>query len=118
MRILKVLLLVAALVVCLSGLAGAAASKAVTGEIIDTFCYAAAGAKGASHRQCAMDCAKAGIPLGLLEDGTNQVYVLLPPKDKEPVPKALIDKCAQKVTITGKVYAVGGSQFLAVESFK
>jgi len=118
MRTLKVVLLAAALLVCLSGVAGAAESKAVTGEVIDTFCYATAGARGESHRQCAMDCAKAGIPLGLLEDGTNQVYVLLPPKNKEPVPKALINKCARKVTITGKVYAVGGGQFLTVESFK
>jgi len=118
MRPLKVFLLAAALIVCLSGLASAAATKSITGEIIDTFCYAAMGAKGESHRQCAIDCAKAGIPLGILEDKTDKVYVLLPPKDKEPVPPALIDKCARKVTITGQVYSVGGSQFLTVESFK
>ncbi len=118
MRTLKVLLLAIALIVCLAGLARGAESKAVTGEIIDTFCYAAMGAKGESHRQCAIDCAKAGIPLGILEDKTDKVYVLLPPRDKEPVPTALIDKCARKVTITGKVYSAGGSQFLTVESFK
>jgi len=118
MRILKALLLAAILAGCLASLASAAASKAITGEIIDTFCFATMGARGESHRQCAMDCAKAGIPLGILEDQTNQVYVLLPPKNKEPVPQALIDQCARKVTITGQVYKVGGSQFLTVESFK
>jgi hypothetical protein len=34
------------------------------------------------------------------------------------VPAGVIDKMAQKLSITGKVYTVGGSQFLTVESFK
>src|SRR5437868_4128419 len=37
----------------------------VTGEVVDTFCYGTMGARGASHRQCGMDCAKKGIPVGL-----------------------------------------------------
>ena len=96
----------------------AAESATVKGEIIDTFCYSAMGAKGESHRQCAIDCVKAGIPAGILEDGTNKVFVLLPNKDKSPLPKEVLDKMARKVTITGKTYAVGGSQFLTVESIK
>ena len=95
-----------------------AENVSVTGEIIDTYCYSLMGAKGASHRQCAIDCVKKGIPAGLLEDGTNKVYVLLPNKDKSPLPKAVIDKMAQKVTVTGKVYTSGGSQFLTIESIK
>jgi hypothetical protein len=90
----------------------------VTGEIIDTYCYSLMGAKGASHRDCAIECVKKGIPAGLLEDGTNKVYVLLPNKDKSPLPKAVIDKMAQKVTITGKMVVSGGSQFLTIESVK
>jgi len=90
----------------------------VTGELIDTYCYALMGAKGESHRQCAIDCVKAGIPAGILEDGTNKVYVLLPPKDKSPLPKAVIEKMARKVTIHGYALTVGGSQFLTVESIK
>jgi len=96
----------------------AAETVTVTGEIIDTYCFALMGAKGESHRQCAIDCVKKGIPAGLLEDGTNKVYVLLPNKDKAPLPKAVIDKMAKKVTITGKVYLNGGSQFLTIESIK
>ena len=90
----------------------------VTGELIDTYCYGLMGAKGASHRQCAIDCVKAGIPAGILQDGTNKVYVLLPNKDKTGLPATVIEKMAQKVTISGKVYAVGGSQFLTIESIK
>jgi hypothetical protein len=96
----------------------AAETVTVKGEVIDTYCYALMGAKGESHRQCAIDCVKKGIPAGLLEDGTNKVYVLLPNKDKSPLPTAVIDKMAKKVTITGKVYTSGGSQFLTIESIK
>ena len=96
----------------------AAESVTVKGEVIDTYCYALMGAKGESHRQCAIDCVKAGIPAGLLEDGTGKVYVLLPSKDKTGLPKGVIDKMGRMASITGKVYASGGSNFLTVESIK
>ncbi len=96
----------------------AAESVTVKGELIDTFCYSVMGAKGESHRQCAIDCVKAGIPAGILEDGTNKVFVLLPNKDKSPLPKEVLEKMARKVTITGKTYSAGGSQFLTIESLK
>jgi hypothetical protein len=96
----------------------AAETVTVKGEVIDTYCYASMGAKGESHRQCAIDCVKAGIPAGLLEEGTGKVYVLLPNKDKTGLPKGVIDKMGRMASITGKVYASGGSNFLTVESIK
>jgi hypothetical protein len=96
----------------------AAETTTVKGEVIDTYCYALMGAKGESHRQCAIDCVKAGIPAGLLEEGTGKVYVLLPNKDKAGLPKGVIDKMGRMASITGKVYASGGSNFLTIESIK
>jgi type 1 fimbria pilin len=97
----------------------AAGTVTVKGEVIDTYCYSLMGAKGESHRQCAIDCFKAGIPAGLLENGTNKVYVLLPNKDKTSLPqRAILEKMGRQATITGKIYATGGSQFLTVESIK
>ncbi len=90
----------------------------VKGEVIDTYCYALMGAKGESHRQCAIDCVKAGIPAGLLEEGTGKVYVLLPSKDKTGLPGGVIDKMGRMASVTGKVYTSGGSNFLTVESIK
>jgi len=97
-----------------------AQAKTVTvkGEVIDTYCYALMGAKGESHRQCAIDCVKAGIPAGLLEESTGKVYVLLPNKDKTGLPQGVIDKLGRMASITGKVYTSGGSNFLTVESIK
>ena len=94
----------------------AAESVKVTGELIDTYCYSMSGAKGEGHRKCAIECVKKGIPAGLLEDGTNKVYVLLPAKNNSSYPEAVFDKIAQKVTITGKMVSQGGSQFLTIES--
>jgi hypothetical protein len=96
----------------------AAEAVTVKGEVIDTYCYALMGAKGEGHRQCAIDCFKAGIPAGLLEEGTGKVYVLLPSKDKTGLPKGVVDKMGRTATVTGKVYTSGGSQFLTVDSIK
>jgi hypothetical protein len=105
------------LVLCLAFASIASAESAtVTGEVLDTFCFASMGAKGESHRPCGLECAKKGIPVGLLEEKTNQVYVLLPAKDKGTLPPELIDKMGRKATVSGKVYKSGGSQFLTVES--
>ncbi len=96
----------------------AAETVTVKGEVIDTYCYSLMGAKGESHRQCAIDCVKAGIPAGLLQEGSGKVFVLLPNKDKTGLPKEVIDKLGRTASVTGKVYTVGGSNFLTVESIK
>ena len=106
------------LLVVFSTSAYAAEAVKIKGEIIDTYCYGLMGAKGESHRQCAMDCLKAGIPAGLLEEGTGKVYVLLPNKDKTGLPKAVIDMAGRMATVTGKVVVSGGSQFLTVEKIE
>lgn len=100
------------------GISAVAAAETVTGEVIDTFCFASMGAKGASHRQCGLDCVKKGIPAGLLENGTNKVYVLLPNKDKTALPEEVVNKMGEQATVTGKVHSTGGSTFLTVESVK
>ncbi len=118
-KILMFSLLMAFLLIMNIGLTVyAAETVTVKGEIIDTYCYSLMGAKGESHRQCAIDCVKAGIPAGLLEEGSGKVFVLLPNKDKTGLPKGVIDKMGRTASITGKVYTVGGSNFLTVESIK
>jgi hypothetical protein len=90
----------------------------VTGEVIDTFCYTVLGAKGAGHRQCGIDCAKKGIPVGLLEKGSEKIYILFPTKEKTALPDEVISKMGETVTVTGRPYTKGGHEFLTVESVK
>jgi hypothetical protein len=92
--------------------------KSVTGNMRDSFCNTVMGANGPSHKQCAIECAKKGIPVVMVEKGTNKSYILIPPKNDEALPKDVIDKMEDDVTVTGKVYEKDGTNFLQVESVK
>ena len=92
--------------------------KSVTGNMRDAYCDTTMDANGRSHKQCAISCARKGIPVVMVEKGTNKTYVLIPPKNDEPLPKEVIDKMEDNVTVTGKAYEKNGVSYLAVESVK
>ena len=92
--------------------------KSVTGTLEDSFCYGTMGAKGASHQKCAIRCVQKGIPVSLVEKGTDKIFILLPAKDDTPLPSEVIDKMEDQVTISGKEVSKGGVNFLVVESVK
>jgi len=94
------------------------AQKSVTGSLEDTFCYNVLGAHGAGHAQCALKCAQKGIPVGLVEKGTDKMYILLPPKNDEAMPDDVLKNMEKEVTVTGKSYSKGGVEFLTVDSVK
>src|ERR1043166_9337790 len=79
-----------------------AADKTVTvkGEVVDTFCYAAMGSMGESHAKCGIGCAAKGIPVGLVEG--KKMYILLPQKDAQGLPKTVVEHMGKVVTVTGK----------------
>jgi hypothetical protein len=95
-----------------------AADKAVTGTLEDSFCYVTMGAKGAGHKKCAMACAKKGIPVALVEKGTDKMYILLPPKNDTSMPESVIKKMEDEVTVSGDAYDKGGISYLTVKSVK
>ena len=109
----------ALLAIGIAGLGIAAdTQKSVTGNLEDTFCYNVVGAHGAGHAQCALKCAQKGIPVGLVEKGTEKMYILLPPKNDEAMPDDVLKNMEKEVTVTGKSYSKGGVEFLTVESVK
>lgn len=101
-------------------IAGAAfaAEKTVTGTLEDSFCYVTMGAHGADHKKCATACAKKGIPVALVEKGSDNMYVLLPPKNDEPLPPSVLGKMEDQVTISGDQFSKGGVNYLTVKSVK
>jgi len=111
-------LLVGTATVATADMKGGEKDVSVTGEVIDTFCYGTMGAKGTGHKQCGVDCAKKGIPVGLLEQGSEKVHILLPNKDKTALPDDVVSKMGETVTVTGHPYTKGGVAFLTVESVK
>ncbi|MBI3996450.1 MAG: hypothetical protein HY352_02200 [Candidatus Omnitrophica bacterium] len=88
----------------------------IKGELVDSLCYVAMAAKGAGHKQCAIDCAKAGIPISMLEDGTGKLYTVLPKEDKTGYPASVIARMGETVTLTGDLYEQGGNRYVTVES--
>ena len=92
--------------------------KSVTGNMRDAYCDTTMDANGPSHKQCAISCARKGIPVVMVEKGSNKTYVLIPPKNDEPLPKEVIDKIEDNVTVTGKEYEKNGVSYIAVESVK
>src|ERR1700693_6398868 len=78
--------------------------KSVTGNLRDSFCNTTMGAQGPSHKKCAISCAEAGIPVVMVERGTNKSYILIPNKDDTPLPKDVIMRMEDEVTVTGTVY--------------
>ena len=101
-----------------AGMEGMEQGKDVTikGELVDSLCYAAMASKGSGHKQCAIDCAKAGIPISIVEDGTGKVYTVLPKEDKTGYPADVISKMGDQVTLKGDLYETGGNKYVAVES--
>lgn len=108
------LLLLAA--VALVAVPAAAGEKVtMTGEVVDSTCYIAQGAKGEGHRECAQKCADGGVPLALLDDESGDI-VWLADGDHTPANDTLREYAGQKVTVTGTLAERGGARLLTIES--
>jgi type 1 fimbria pilin len=94
----------------------AAPAVTVTGEVIDSACYIKDGSKGPSHAMCAQACADAGVPLAILEDGTNKVVWVASKADAETPNKQLKPYAGKKVTVKGTYAERGGAKILLVDS--
>lgn len=86
----------------------------ITGEVIDVKCYLTGmmGGRGEDHKQCAIDCAKGGLPLGILEDKTEKVYTVVPKGGMKGANDDLIQHIAGKVTLTGILVEKGDQKML------
>ncbi|MBI2889595.1 MAG: YHS domain-containing protein [Nitrospirae bacterium] len=93
------------------------AEKVITiqGEIVDTTCYLRHEKKGTEHAKCALMCLRAGIPMGLLEDGTGKVYVFVSESHGNPH-KDIEKYLLKKVKVTGALYERGGLSGIAARA--
>lgn len=89
----------------------------VKGEVVDLWCYLEGGDHGADHKDCAVMCAKAGNPIGIL-DAKGNLYVAMGIKDHQAGKEVLIDKMAETVTVSGTLVKKGGVQVIYVQSVK
>lgn len=83
----------------------AAASKEVSGEVVDLMCYIDHNAVGEKHGQsCGAKCIKSGGPVGILSDGKAYLVV----GEHKPINDQLADYCGKTITVKGKLAERGG----------
>ena len=83
----------------------AAASKEVTGEVVDMMCYVDHNAVGEKHGQsCGAKCIKSGGPVGIVSDGKAYLVV----GEHKPINDQLAEYCGKKITVKGKMAERGG----------
>jgi len=89
----------------------------IKGEVVDLWCYLEGGDHGADHKACAIACAKAGNPIGILDEKGN-LYLAMGNEDHQPGKDVLLSKMADTVTVTGTLVKKGGLQAIYVKTVK
>jgi hypothetical protein len=82
-----------------------AASKEVTGEVVDMMCYVDHNAVGEKHGQsCGVKCIKNGGPVGIVSEGKAYLVV----GEHKPINEQLAEYCGKTITVKGKLAERGG----------
>ncbi len=90
------------------------AEAKLTGEVICLSCYMDHESKGPEHASCAAACAKRGVPLGILEDQTGNVYAVV--KGHSGANETLAPFAGKRATLTGKWFERGNSKVFNLET--
>ncbi|HTY38325.1 MAG TPA: hypothetical protein VMH23_14500 [Bacteroidota bacterium] len=83
----------------------ASSEARISGELVDLKCYLTSmnKAKGAGHKDCAVECIKAGLPAGIVQDSTQELYLVLPKAGMDGHNDELAQFAGENVTLTGTV---------------
>ncbi|MCI0405097.1 MAG: hypothetical protein L0209_03325 [candidate division Zixibacteria bacterium] len=80
----------------------------LVGEVICLSCYVDHESKGPKHAACAASCAKRGVPMGILEDKTGRVFMVV--KGHTGANEALAPFAGKKVALSGRWLERGGAR--------
>ena len=120
---MKKTLLTLCIILCCSSLALVAQKKpgtevTIIGEVIDTQCYltnALGLGNGKEHKECALSCAKGGIPLSILEEKSGTIFLAGQSKKAMAGANELLqDYIAEKVKVSGRLLEKGGVKFILI----
>jgi hypothetical protein len=89
----------------------------LTALVVDTGCYVSHNTKGEKHTTCATACAKAGVPVALLDESNGTLYLPIATDHKNPNARFMpfIEK---RVKVTGTVMEKGGLKGFAVKTIE
>ena len=98
----------------------------VRGEVLDLGCYLAKGLSGAVHRDCALKCIGAGVPMGIIT-ADSVIYVLTQDHGRAMAPGTYTNPdqfaqvkqwAARIVEVTGFAHQRGTTRILEVSKAK
>ena len=100
-------------------------AKSVTlkGELMDTWCYVSQvmgsqkAVVGTSHHVCAVWCAAGGIPVGLLDHESGEIYMILS-VEGDGVGVAndkLLNIQSHEIAVSGTTYELDGLKYLIID---
>ncbi len=90
-------------------------SVTVKGEVVDLWCYMDHKGHGAKHKSCAVMCAEAGNPIGIVDE-SGHLYIAMGGKKHQPGREVLISHMAETVTVKGKLVKDGGLEAIYIAS--
>lgn len=93
----------------------------IRAEVIDTKCYISGSmgdATGEEHKDCAIMCAKAGVPLALLEEKTKTVYYAARLKGMAGANEMLLPFVGEVVLVTGRLVERGGAKMIMIDTIE
>ena len=90
-----------------------------TGEVVDAWCYASqtmGPGRGPGHKACALACVYGGVSVGIVEDGSGDLYVAAKYKGYKGCKELLIPYMGERVHVTGVVGEMGGCRMLRIQT--
>lgn len=88
------------------------------GEVVENGCFIIGGRRGEAHRHCAQTCALAGESLGILDDETKLLFVVVQDLTAGPQPNPLLPWIAQRVEVRGITIERGGVKGVVVRQVR
>mgnify|MGYP001463537299 CR=1 FL=1 len=82
--------------------------RVLRGEVVENGCFIIGGRRGPVHRGCALTCALAGENLGVLDDETKLLFVVVQDLTAGPQQNPLLPWVAQRVEVRGVTIERGG----------
>lgn len=86
----------------------------LVGEVICLSCYTDHESKGPEHAACAASCAKRGVPMGVLEEKTGHVFLVV--KGHAGANADLQPFAGRKVALTGRWFERGGAKIFNLDT--
>jgi hypothetical protein len=89
----------------------------IKGQVIDPVCLITMNMKGEGHKECALNCAKAGENLAIMDE-KGKIYPILAQKAVSNPNQPVLDYVEKTVTVKGDILEMGGVSYIVIKEIK